>query len=37
MSVKQFEELEIWKDARRLTQAIYISTKAEKFSKRLCA
>jgi four helix bundle protein len=33
MSVKQFEDLEVWKDARRLTQAIYRLTKAEKFSK----
>jgi four helix bundle protein len=33
MSVKQFEDLEIWKDARRLTQAIYHLTKTETFSK----
>ena len=33
MSVKQFEELEVWKDARRLTQAIYHLTQTEKFSK----
>ena len=33
MSVKQFEDLETWKDARRLTQAIYCLTITEKFSK----
>jgi four helix bundle protein len=33
MPVKQFEDLEVWRDARRLTQAIYRLTKAEKFSK----
>ena len=33
MSVKQFEDLEVWKDARRLTQAIYLITQTEKFSK----
>ena len=33
MSVQQFEDLEVWKDARRLTRAIYHITQAEKFSK----
>jgi four helix bundle protein len=33
MPVKQFEDLEVWRDARRLTQAIYRLTRAEKFSK----
>ncbi len=33
MAVKQFEDLEVWKEARRLTQIIYRLTKAEKFSK----
>jgi four helix bundle protein len=33
MSVKQFEDLEVWKDARRLTQAIYHITQSEKVAK----
>ena len=33
MTVKQFEDLEVWQEARRLTQATYRLTKAEKFSK----
>ena len=33
MAVKQFEDLEVWKEARRLTQAIYRLTTTEKFSK----
>lgn len=33
MSVKQFEELEVWKDARRLTRAVYQITQSERFSK----
>ena len=33
MLVKNFEELEIWKEARRLTCAIYDLSKAPKFSK----
>jgi four helix bundle protein len=33
MPVKNFEELEIWQAARRLTQAIYQLTKREKFSR----
>jgi four helix bundle protein len=33
MPVKNFEELEIWQEARRLTQAIYQLTKREKFSR----
>src|SRR5512132_2151204 len=33
MAVKQFEDLEVWQEARRLTQTVYRLTKAEKFSK----
>lgn len=33
MQVKNFEELEIWKEARRLTQEIYRLTRDSKFSK----
>jgi four helix bundle protein len=33
MAVKQFEDLEVWKEPRRLTQIIYRLTKEEKFSK----
>jgi four helix bundle protein len=33
MLVKNFEDLEIWKEARRLTQGIYQLTKDAKFSK----
>jgi four helix bundle protein len=33
MVVKQFEDLEVWKEARRLTQEIYRLTKGEKFWK----
>jgi four helix bundle protein len=33
MAVKNFEELEIWKEARRLTQVIYQLTKTDKFSR----
>jgi four helix bundle protein len=33
MAVKQFEDLEVWQEARRLTQTIYRLTKAEKFFK----
>jgi four helix bundle protein len=33
MLVKNFEELEIWKEARRLTQEIYRLTRDPKFSK----
>ncbi|HEY3168508.1 MAG TPA: four helix bundle protein, partial [Candidatus Binatia bacterium] len=33
MAVKQFEDLEVWQEARRLTQTIYRVTRAEKFSK----
>ena len=33
MAVKNFEELEIWKEARRLTQIIYQLTKTDKFSR----
>ena len=33
MFVKNFEDLEIWKEARRLTQGIYQLTKDSKFSK----
>ncbi|HEX2228860.1 MAG TPA: four helix bundle protein [Candidatus Binatia bacterium] len=31
--MKQFENLEVWKDARQLTQRIYHITQADKFSK----
>ena len=33
MQVKNFEDLEIWKDARLLTKAIYQLTKGVKFAK----
>lgn len=33
MQVKNFEDLEIWKDARLLTRAVYQFTKDIKFSK----
>ena len=33
MEVKNFEDLEIWKDARLLTKAIYQMTKDTGFSK----
>jgi four helix bundle protein len=33
MLVKNFEELEIWKEARRLTQEIYQLTRDSKFSR----
>ena len=33
MLVKNFEELEIWKEARSLTQEIYRLTRDSKFSK----
>ncbi len=33
MAAKQFEHLEVWQEARRLTQAIYKVTRTEKFSK----
>src|SRR6266480_1515578 len=33
MQVKNFEDLEIWKDARLLTRGIYRLTKDSKFSK----
>ena len=33
MFVKNFEDLEIWKEARRLTGAVYRLTKDSKFSK----
>jgi four helix bundle protein len=33
MLVKNFEDLEIWKEARHLTQKIYQLTKDAKFSK----
>jgi four helix bundle protein len=33
MQVKNFEDLEIWKDARLLTRAIYQLTKDSKFSR----
>jgi len=33
MVAKQFEDLEVWQEARRLTQTIYRVTRTEKFSK----
>ena len=33
MLVKQFEDLEIWQEARRLIQAIYRVTRTEQFSR----
>ena len=33
MQIKNFEELEIWKDARHLTQEVYMISKASPFSK----
>jgi four helix bundle protein len=33
MQVKNFEDLEIWKDARALTRGIYQLTREPKFSK----
>jgi four helix bundle protein len=33
MAVKRFEDLEVWKEARRLTHIIYQLTKTEKFAK----
>ena len=33
MQVKNFEDLEIWKDARALTREIYQLTRDSKFSK----
>jgi hypothetical protein len=33
MQVKNFEDLEIWKDARLLTRGIYQLTRDSKFSK----
>jgi four helix bundle protein len=33
MSVKNFEDLNVWKEARQLTQEIYRMTKTEKFFK----
>jgi hypothetical protein len=33
MHVKHFEDLEIWKEARRLTKEIYRITSGQKFLK----
>ena len=33
MQVKNFEDFEIWKDARALTREIYQLTRDSKFSK----
>ena len=33
MAIQNFEDLEIWKEARRLTRAIYNLSKAPRFSK----
>ncbi|HEY2919550.1 MAG TPA: four helix bundle protein [Candidatus Binatia bacterium] len=36
MQIKSFEDLEIWKDARRLTQEIYNLSRLPRFSKDFC-
>lgn len=33
MAVKYFEDLEVWKEARRLTQRVYQATEDSRFSK----
>jgi len=33
MAVKYFEDLEVWKEARRLTQQVYRATEDSRFSK----
>jgi four helix bundle protein len=33
MQIKNFEDLEIWGEARRLTREIYNLSKTEKFSR----
>lgn len=33
MQIKNFEELEIWKEARSLTREIYTLAKSPQFSK----
>ena len=33
MQIKNFEDLEIWQDARRLAQEIYTCSRSPKFSK----
>jgi four helix bundle protein len=33
MAVKNFEDLNVWRQARQLTQQVYRLTKAEKFIK----
>ena len=33
MLVKNFEDLEIWKEARRLTQEVYRLTRDSKFAR----
>jgi four helix bundle protein len=33
MTIQNFEDLEIWKEARRLTQAVYRLTRDSKFAK----
>ena len=33
MAVKYFEDLEVWKEARRLTQQVYQATEDTRFSK----
>jgi four helix bundle protein len=33
MAVKNFEDLNVWKQARQLTQEVYHLTKTDKFSK----
>jgi four helix bundle protein len=36
MAIQNFEDLEIWKEARRLTQAVYQITKDSRFAKDFC-
>ena len=33
MTIKYFEDLEVWKEARRLTREIYRLTQVGKFSR----
>ncbi len=33
MSVRYFEDLEVWKEARRLTKEVYVATHDAGFSK----
>jgi 23S rRNA-intervening sequence protein len=33
MQIRKFDDFEIWKEARRLTQEVYMLSKAPQFSK----